>query len=158
MTRAGRSRDLAAESPSADDDGRKPGLPTIALTATVALSGGWMAFDGLHALVLGDFVTPKEGRFAGELGLWAGVVEAAGLEPRSVPVACAFVIYGLGFLAALLWFLLRRNPASWWGLQGAAVLGLWYLPFGTLLNLVAIGLLWAPPIRSRVSGGGFEPL
>ena len=30
--------------------------------------GGWLAFDGGHALVVGDYVTPRTGRFAGQLG------------------------------------------------------------------------------------------
>ena len=32
---------------------------------------GWLAFDGGHALVTGDYVTPNEGPYAGQLGPWS---------------------------------------------------------------------------------------
>ena len=47
------------------------------------IQGGWLAFDGGRALVVGDYVTPKSGPRAGQLGFWARVVAAVGFEPRS---------------------------------------------------------------------------
>jgi hypothetical protein len=38
------------------------------IAALVLLNGGWMAFDGGRALMLGDYVTPRTGQFAGQLG------------------------------------------------------------------------------------------
>jgi len=34
----------------------------IVLAITLA---GWLAFDGTHALVTGDYVTPRTGQYAG---------------------------------------------------------------------------------------------
>jgi hypothetical protein len=60
-------------------------LPVLAwiVTALAVLAGGWMAFDGARALIVGDYVTPQEGEYAGELGPWAALLESVGLEPRS---------------------------------------------------------------------------
>jgi hypothetical protein len=32
--------------------------------------GGWMAYDGGRALLVGDYVTPSTGEYAGQLGPW----------------------------------------------------------------------------------------
>jgi hypothetical protein len=37
---------------------------------------------------------------------------------------------------------------AWWGILTAAVLGLWYLPFGTMINSCVILLLLLPRLRS----------
>jgi len=36
---------------------------------------------------------------------------------------------------------------AWWGLLAAAVLGLWYLPVGTAINVVVVVLLFLHPGR-----------
>lgn len=99
-----------------------------------------MAFDGTRALVVGDYVTAASGAYAGQLGPWAGVVELVGLAPRSVPVKVGFVAYGLALLFLTIAFA-RGKTWAWRWLLVAACLGLWYFPFGTLFNGVAIGLL-----------------
>ncbi len=48
-----------------------------------ALEAGWMMFDGMRALIVGDYVTPKKGPYAGQLGPWSKLVSAIGLAPRS---------------------------------------------------------------------------
>lgn len=116
----------------------------------VVVCGGYMAFDGAHYLLTGDYVTPAEGPHAGQLGPWAAVVEAVGLVPRSGFVAGLFVGYGLLYLASLAAFL-RGGPGSRRGLMVLAALGLWYLPFGTLLNLLVLALLWFSPLRHHPS-------
>lgn len=123
-----------------------------AVAILVLVVGGWMAFDGVHALWTGDYVTPESGRFAGELGPWAAVVEAVGLEPRSTAVEGAFVLYGLAYLGATGAFLARRTRSLWWTVQVLALAGLWYLPFGTLGNVLVIGLLWSPALRRARMG------
>ena len=40
-----------------------------------ALSGGWMAFDGGRAIIVGDFVTLSGGEMAGQLGPWSRRLE-----------------------------------------------------------------------------------
>ena len=112
---------------------------TWLIVLLVALVGGFMLLDGLRALVLGDYTTPRMGAHAGELGPWARLVSALGIPPRSVGMKIAFVVYGAGYLAAVVLFALGILPAP--VLIVAAALGLWYLPFGTLLNAIVIVLL-----------------
>jgi len=107
----------------------------------VLANGGWMAFDGGRALLAGDYVTPSSGPYAGRLGPWAAVVEAAGLEPRSMLVKSVFVVYGLALVAAAAGFALGR-AGSRRALLALLPLGLWYLPFGTAINVVALALLY----------------
>jgi len=121
--------------------------------------GGWFAFDGLRALTVGDYVTPTTGRYAGQLGPWARVVSAAGLEPRSTLMKSIFAVYGLLWLVAMACFAAGWRWA-WHAMLVAAIGALWYLPFGTLLSLLQVVLLFA--LRSRAGdwkpvGSGLQP-
>jgi hypothetical protein len=116
------------------------------VVAFVLLNGGWMAFDGGRALIVGDYVTPRTGQFAGQLGPWSGVVETVGIDPRSAFMKVSFLIYGLAYVAVTAAFLLSASRA-WRALLTVAVLGLWYLPFGTAINIFVIILLLLPPLR-----------
>ena len=106
----------------------------------VVFTAGWMLFDGTRALILGDYVTPKSGEYAGRLGPWSNLVQAIGIEPRSTLMKFIFVVYGVVALTITICFALGF---SW---SGAAmiivcILGLWFLPIGTVTNLVALILL-----------------
>ncbi len=105
-----------------------------------ALTGGWMLFDGARALVVGDYVTPATGEYAGRLGPWSKLVETVGIQPRSTLMKSIFVVYGLATLVMAACFALGL-PWAWWGLLVTAVSGLWYLPIGTVTNLVTLVLL-----------------
>jgi hypothetical protein len=110
----------------------------IALLAV--LEAGWLAFDGTHALLTGDYVTPRSGRFAGQLGPWARLVSLAGVDPRSRGMRILHVVLGSGWLAMTVVFL----SGAEWGRAGMllfAVASLWYLPFGTALSVFQIVLL-----------------
>lgn len=100
-------------------------------------AGGWMAYDGGRALVIGDYVTPRSGPHAGQLGPWAAVVEAAGIHPRSPLMKSVFVSLGLTWIVASAAFAARR---SWGGslLLWVAVASLWYLPIGTMIALAEV--------------------
>ncbi len=111
-----------------------------------ALNAGWMIFDGARALIVGDYVTPQTGESAGQLGPWANLVKTAGIEPRSTLMKGIFVGYGLLALLMALAFAFGQSW-SWWGMLIMAMLGLWYLPFGTLVGVVVIILLLLPPLR-----------
>ena len=113
------------------------------------MQGGWMAFDGSRALIVGDFVTPGSGPYAGQLGPWSKLVSAIGIEPRSTLMKVIHVGLGAAWLVATVCFLLRM-PWAWSGLLTCAVLSLWYLPFGTLFSVVQIVLLLMPAVRGRV--------
>lgn len=100
-----------------------------------------MAFDGVRALLIGDYFTPSEGEYAGKLGPWANLVRSVGLEPRSSFVKIVFVIYGFLYLASMVALLAGVSWAST-AVIVLAILGLWYLPFGTVFNAVVIFLIW----------------
>ena len=105
----------------------------------VLLEAGWMVFDGTRALVVGDYVTPATGPYAGQLGPWAGVVSAVGLEPRSTAVKLLFVAYGAVGLAVLAGWLRRTWDER--PMLIAAAGTLWYLPIGTALSALQLALL-----------------
>lgn len=116
-------------------DGKK-----LLITGLVLFTAGWMLFDGSRALIAGDYVTPAEGEYAGQLGPWANLVQRLGIEPRSTFMKSVFVVYGLLALATLgcYW-----AGYSWAGsaLMLVCFLGLWYLPFGTIANLIVFFLM-----------------
>ena len=114
------------------------------------IEGGWLAFDGGHALVVGDYVTPQSGQYAGQLGPWSKVVSAVGIEPRSTLMKSLHLALGLAWLVVMICFVLRL-PWAWSGMLICAVLGLWYLPFGTILSVIQIVLLLLPALRGPAS-------
>jgi hypothetical protein len=111
---------------------------------------GWMAFDGVRALTVGDYLTPRTGEYAGQLGPWSKLVSAVGIEPRSTLMKSIFVVYGGAWLIVIACFLLRMQW-SWWAMLGLASGALWYLPFGTLLSIAQIVLLLLPQMRASLA-------
>ena len=109
-------------------------------------TGGWMVFDGLHALATGDYVTPSSGEYAGQLGPWSGLVERIGIQPRSDLMKAIFVGLGSVWLVFTAAFVRGRR----WGRVGllaCAIGSLWYVAIGTGFCVVQIALLLAPPVR-----------
>ncbi len=126
-----------------------PGMPkkrvdmhwTVWIVAILTFVGaGWSLFDGTRALIKGDYVTQKTGQHAGQLGPWSKVVSAIGIDPRSALMKLIFVILGATRLIFLVFFLLKA-PWAWWGLFISSVLGLWYIPIGTISNVIVLLLL-----------------
>lgn len=109
--------------------------------------GGWMLFDGLHALFTGDYVTPSTGEYAGKLGPWAGLIQGIGIDPRSAFMKSVFVVYGLFWILSVAGFLFKVGQA-WFGLLALSIFSLWYIPFGTVISLVISILLMLPPLRA----------
>jgi hypothetical protein len=111
------------------------------IVVLIILNASWMLADGTRALVLGDYVTPADGEYAGQLGPWAGLVKTTGIDPRSTLMKTVFVVYGLSALTAATGFGLNQP----WGrnlLVVMSILGLWYLPFGTAANMAALIMLF----------------
>lgn len=104
------------------------------------LQAGWMAFDGTRALIVGDYVTPSSGEYAGQLGPWASLVWIAGIEPRSTLMKTIFVVYGVFWLIVISFFAQKQRWA-WIAMLIAAAGSLWYLPFGTVSSMIQIALL-----------------
>jgi hypothetical protein len=104
------------------------------------LNAGWMTFDGARALTVGDYVTPQTGEYAGQLGPWSKLVQIIGIEPRSTLMKLIFVGYGVASIVIAICFALKISWA-WWGMLIIAVLGLWYLPIGTVVNIIVLVFL-----------------
>jgi hypothetical protein len=107
----------------------------------VLLTASWMLFDGTRAFLVGDYVTPQSGEYAGQLGPWSALVKTVGIEPRSVLMKSIFVSYGLIAFGSAIYFALNRERGRA-ALMIVCILGLWYLPVGTFTNLLALILLW----------------
>lgn len=107
----------------------------------IAFTAGWMLFDGTRALIVGDYVTPRSGEYGGQLGPWSNLVKAVGIEPRSTLMKLIFVGYGLAALTTIVCFALSLAWART-ALIMVCILGLWFLPIGTITNLIALVLLF----------------
>ena len=107
----------------------------------VILTAGWMLFDGARALIVGDYITPTTGEYAGKLGPWSNVMRTLGIEPRSTLMKSIFVAYGL---LALIILTCDLHGYSWarTALITICILGFWYLPIGTVTNLLVLILLF----------------
>lgn len=116
------------------------------VVALASVEAAYMVFDGVHAVTRGDYVTPTTGEYAGQLGPWAGIVAAVGVDPRSVPVKWLFVVYGVAWLAIVVAFVLGAAWA-WWPMLAMAVGSLWYLVPGTVMSALIIVVLLLPPVR-----------
>lgn len=110
------------------------------IVALAVVEAGWMVFDGLRALIVGDYVTIPGPDGHGQLGPWTALVSAVGIEPRSGLMKGVFVAYGLVWLGITAAFV-RKVRGSEGAMLAAAIGSLWYLVFGTLSSLIQIGLL-----------------
>lgn len=111
------------------------------IAALIVLTAGYMFYDGIHALSTGNYITPSEGEYTGQLGPWAGLVESINIDPHSTLMKTVFVAYGLSALVGVAGFLTDQV----WGRSALlimSVLGLWYLPIGTAVNIVVLMLLF----------------
>ena len=101
---------------------------------------GYMAFDGGRALITGDYIRPKSGVYAGQLGPWTKIVTKAGIKPESTAMKFIFLIWGLTGLVITTGFILKMHWATN-GLILINVLSLWYLIPGTISSALQIVLL-----------------
>jgi hypothetical protein len=104
------------------------------------LQASWMTSDGLRAFIVGDYVIPKSGEYAGQLGPWAKLVSVVGVRPRSTLMKSTFVVYGVVWLAIILCYILNL-PRAQWAMLLAAAGSLWYLWTGTVSSTIQIALL-----------------
>jgi hypothetical protein len=119
------------------------------IAAIGLMQGAWLTLDGSRALIVGDYVTPSSGEYAGQLGPWSRVVAAVGIPPRSTLMKSIHVGLGIAWLLFAMAFMLRMRWA-WSGLLACSVLSLWYLPFGTLFGFIEIALLLMPSVKGRM--------
>lgn len=122
-----------------------------AAVALCMLQGGFMALDGVRALLTGRYITPGGDR-ADELGPWSRLVSALGLAPESTVVKAVFVAYGVLWLVLAIGLVLHAGWA--WPLGVVMAVGtLWYLVPGTVLSLLVLGLLLTPSVRHALGRG-----
>jgi hypothetical protein len=106
------------------------------LSLTIA---GFMLFDGLRALIIGDYIRPKGGDYAGKLGPWSVLVSKLGIDPESKFMKWVFVAYGIAGIIIIILFLSNLIDSSI--LVIYLVCTLWYLTIGTILSVTTIILI-----------------
>ena len=111
--------------------------------ALCAVQGGYMVFDGVRALTVGSYLTPRSGPHAGRLGPWAGLVRAVGIDPESTAMKAAFVVLGSAYLGTAVAWGAGAAWAPWLGLA-LAVATLWYLVPGTVISVAVLVLALVP--------------
>jgi len=110
----------------------------IVLLAT--MNFGYMAFDGTRALIKGDYIRPRSGEYAGQLGPWSKVVGKVGIDPDSTTMKVLFVAWGLAGLFITACYALKMNWAAN-GLVLINIFSLWYLIPGTISSALQLALL-----------------
>lgn len=108
--------------------------------------GGWFVYDGMRALTRGDYTTPASGPHAGQLGPWAKLVSALGVNPRGTPMKTVHVVLGLIWIMGAFSYVARPQLGTLW-LTVVAVASLWYLPFGTVIALAELAMLFLSRTR-----------
>lgn len=98
-----------------------------------SINGLWMLIDGVYVLMNGKYIGPEKP------GPWASLIGFTGVDVFKLgPV---FFLFGLAWLifAGAVW-----ADASWSRVFGIvlSVLTLWYLPFGTLISIIVLLLLF----------------
>jgi hypothetical protein len=124
---------------------KKPPLTIGAFFVFSWVLGWWLVFDGLHQRLFGDYV-----RLNGQLGPWATLASAAGLDPQNL--SWAFIALGFSLISASFGLYLGRSWGRSLGLVTSAV-ALLYLGFGTPVALVCLILLLLKPTREYVADG-----
>lgn len=114
-------------------------LTKILIMAVGSVAGGWMVFDGVHVMLRGKYFGPEKP------GPWSVLFARVGIDPfRLGPMFVALGVLWVVFLVALL----CGRTWGWYGAAGMAVLSLWYLPLGTILSLLYLGLLYFGSTRA----------
>jgi hypothetical protein len=104
------------------------------------LNSGFMLFDGMRAFIIGDYLRPKTGEYAGLLGPWSKVVSYIGINPLSAFMKIIFIVFGLFGLCITYSFILEY-PRSWQALLIYNICALWYFVTGTIISILQISLL-----------------
>lgn len=104
------------------------------------LNFGFMVFDGSRALATGDYIRPKSGAHAGQLGPWAQVVEKVAINPESTTMKVIFVLWGFAGLYITLGFI-QDKPWAWKAMLAVNIASLWYAVVGSMSSVLQIALL-----------------
>ncbi len=105
----------------------------IILTILAILNGGYMLLDGVYVILNGKFIGPEKP------GPWSWLFLQLNLNVFKL--GPFFILYGLSWL---LWLYSLWSGQSYCYVLGITIslLTLWYLPVGTILSLVVMGVLY----------------
>ncbi|MCB0697031.1 MAG: hypothetical protein KDC07_06685 [Chitinophagaceae bacterium] len=118
------------------------------IVVLAVLNFGFMAFDGSRALLVGDYVRPETGEYAGQLGPWSRLVTSVGVDPVGTPMKVIFLTFGvLGLVFAVSYAMKVRNAGRY--LLFLNVLSLWYLVPGTVSSMIQIILLLMTRLKKQ---------
>ena len=104
------------------------------------LNAGYMTYDGTRAIITGDYIRPKTGEYAGQLGPWTKLAEGIGIDPMSTSMKSIFIVFGVTGLVITVCFALGYNWA-WKAMLIFNICALWNLFFGTASSTIQIVLL-----------------
>jgi hypothetical protein len=110
------------------------------IVVLAVMNFGYMTFDGSRALIKGDYIRPRSGTYAGQLGPWAKLVAAIGIKPESTIMKSLFLFWGLTGLVITVSFILNTG----WSANALIIiniLSLWYLVPGTISSGLQVILL-----------------
>jgi hypothetical protein len=102
------------------------------ISGIALVNGAWMLIDGIFVIINGKFIGPEKP------GPWASLLGLTGVDVFKLgPV---FVLFGLAWLLFVTALITEQEWARTFGIV-LSILTLWYLPFGTLIALVVLGLM-----------------
>jgi hypothetical protein len=101
---------------------------------------GYMTYDGARALVTGDYLRPKDGEYAGQLGPWSKLAEKAGIDPMSTWMKLIFLLSGIIGLVVTVCFALDLSW-TWKAMLIFNICMMWNLFIGTGSSMIQIILL-----------------
>lgn len=104
------------------------------------INAGYMAFDGAKALATGDYIRPKSGDYAGQLGPWTKLVTKIGIDPMSTLMKSIFLLFGIAGLIITIGFAANAE----WGWKAMLIFNIccaWNLFLGTASSVFQVILL-----------------
>lgn len=101
---------------------------------------GYMTYDGTRAMIKGDYLRPKTGEYAGQLGPWNVLVKKIGIDPMSALMKLIFIFFGITGLIITVCFALNVSWA-WKAMLIFNICSAWNLFFGTASSILQIILL-----------------
>jgi hypothetical protein len=111
-----------------------------AVVIIALINTGYMTYDGARAILTGDYIRPKTGEYAGQLGPWTKLAEKAGIDPMSTLMKSIFILFGVAGLIVTICFAMDVHWA-WKAMLIYNICSLWNLFFGAASSILQIILL-----------------
>lgn len=105
----------------------------ILLTILALLNGGYMLLDGVYVILNGKYIGPEKP------GPWSALFVRFNMDVFKL--GPLFIVFGLSWMFWLYSFWSGQSYCYMLGLT-ISILTLWYLPVGTILSLVVMGILY----------------